>query len=97
MGMSTVLSQAEIQQVLQQLPGWTQNGHAIERKFQFDNFVKAMEFVNHIAEAAEAVNHHPDILISYNKVTLSLVSHDSGGVTQRDIKMAGRINELTPA
>jgi 4a-hydroxytetrahydrobiopterin dehydratase len=97
MGMSTVLSQAEIQQVLQQLPGWKQNGNAIERKFQFDNFVKAMEFVNHIAEAAEAVNHHPDILISYNKVTLSLVSHDSGGVTQRDIKMAGRINELAPA
>jgi 4a-hydroxytetrahydrobiopterin dehydratase len=96
-GMSTVLSQAEIQQVLQQLPGWRQNGNAIERKFQFDNFVKAMEFVNHIAEAAEAVNHHPDILISYNKVTLSLVSHDSGGVTQRDIKMAGRINELAPA
>ena len=56
-----------------------------------------MEFVNQIAEAAEAVNHHPDILISYNKVTLSLVSHDSGGVTTRDIKMAARINELAPA
>ncbi len=56
-----------------------------------------MEFVNQIAEAAEAVNHHPDIMISYNKVTLSLISHDSGGVTNRDIKMAGRINELTPA
>jgi 4a-hydroxytetrahydrobiopterin dehydratase len=97
MGVSTVLSQAEIQQVLLQLPGWKQNGNAIERKFQFDNFVKAMEFVNHIAEAAEAVNHHPDFLISYNKVTLTLVSHDSGGVTQRDIKMAGRINELAPA
>ena len=95
--MSTVLSQAEIQQVLKQLPGWTQNGNSIERKFQFDNFVKAMEFVNQIAEAAEAVNHHPDILISYNRVTLSLVSHDSGGVTQRDVKMAGRINELSPA
>jgi len=94
--MSAVLSQVEIQQALQQLPGWTQNGNTIERKFQFDNFVKAMEFVNHIAEAAEAVNHHPDILISYNKVTLSLLSHDSGGITQRDVKMAGRINEISP-
>ena len=56
-----------------------------------------MEFVNHIAEAAEAVNHHPDILISHNKVILTLLSHDSGGVTQRDVKMAGRINELAPA
>jgi len=94
--MSTVLSQPEVQQALQQLPGWKLNGKAIERAFQFDNFVKAMEFVNQIAEAAEAVNHHPDILISYNKVTLTLVSHDSGGVTHRDIKMAGRINELHP-
>ncbi len=94
--MSTVLSDADIRQVLQQLPGWKQNGNAIERVFQFENFVKAMEFVNHIAEAAEAVNHHPDIQINYNKVTLSLISHDSGGVTQRDIKMAGRINELAP-
>jgi 4a-hydroxytetrahydrobiopterin dehydratase len=47
-----------------------------------------------VAEAAEAVNHHPDISISYNKVKLSLTSHDSGGVTQRDIRMAGKINEL---
>ncbi len=95
--MSTVLSDAEIQQALQQLPGWKKNGGIIERHFQFGNFVQAMEFVNQIAETAEALNHHPDILINYNKVTLTLVSHDSGGVTQRDIKMAGRINELAPA
>jgi len=95
--MSAVLLEAEVRQSLQQLPGWKQSGKAIERVFQFDNFVRAMEFVNRIAEAAEAVNHHPDILVNYNKVTLTLVSHDSGGVTQRDIKMAGRINELFPA
>ena len=95
--MGTVLAEADVQQALRQLPGWKRNGKAIDRAFQFENFVKAMEFVNQIAEAAEAVNHHPDILISYNKVTLSLTSHDSGGVTQRDIKMAGRINELAPA
>ena len=95
--MSTILSDAEVQQALRDLPGWKHNGKAIDRNFQFENFVKAMEFVNQIAEAAEAVNHHPDMLISYNKVTLSLVSHDSGGVTHRDIKMAARINELAPA
>lgn len=94
--MSTVLPEAEVQQALRQLPGWKRNGNAIDRLFQFDSFSKAMEFVNQIAEAAEAVNHHPDILISYNKVTLSLVSHDSGGVTNRDIRMAARINELAP-
>jgi 4a-hydroxytetrahydrobiopterin dehydratase len=95
--MSTVLSDSELQQALPRLPGWKRNGKAIERAFQFENFVRAMEFVNQIAEAAEAINHHPDILINYNRVTLTLISHDSGGVTQRDIKMAGRINELHPA
>jgi 4a-hydroxytetrahydrobiopterin dehydratase len=54
-----------------------------------------MGFVSRIAEAAEAVNHHPDITINYNKVTLSLTSHDSGGVTQRDVRMAGKINEIS--
>jgi 4a-hydroxytetrahydrobiopterin dehydratase len=92
--MSTVLSHAEIDQALQKLPGWTRQGKAIERVFQFGNFVEAMEFVNRIAFAAEASNHHPDIVINYNKVTLTLVSHDSGGVTQRDVRMAGKINEV---
>lgn len=95
--MSTVLSDSEVQQALEQLRGWKKNHNAIERVFQFDSFVQAMDFVNQIAEAAEAVNHHPDILISYNKVTLTLISHDSGGVTQRDIKMAARINDMAPA
>lgn len=95
--MSAVLSDVEVQQALQNLPDWKKNGNAIERHFQFTNFVQAIDFVNQIAEAAEAVNHHPDIHVSYNKVTLALVSHDSGGVTQRDIRMAGKINELGPA
>lgn len=92
--MNTVLSDAEIQQALHGLPGWTKNSNAIERTFQFGNFIQSMDFVNQIAEAAEAGNHHPDIHISYNKVTLVLVSHDSGGVTQRDVRMAGKINEI---
>ena len=95
--MSAVLSDTEVQQALQKLPGWKKNGNVIERNFQFTNFVQAMDFVNQIAEAAEAVNHHPDIHISYNKVTMALFSHDAGGITQRDIQMAGKINELAPA
>jgi 4a-hydroxytetrahydrobiopterin dehydratase len=92
--MSTVLSASEVDQALKSLPGWTSNGQAIVRVFQFGNFLQAMEFVNRIAVAAEAANHHPDILINYNKVTLTLVSHDSGGVTQRDVRMAAKINEV---
>ena len=92
--MSTVLTASEIALALQKLPGWASRGDSLERVFQFGNFVEAMEFVRKIAAAAEAANHHPDILINYNKVTLTLVSHDSGGVTQRDIRMAGKINEV---
>ena len=92
--MSTVLSAAEIDQALHSLPGWEHQGDSIARVFQFGNFLEAMEFVNKIAVVAEAANHHPDIVINYNKVTLSLVSHDSGGITQRDIRMAGKINEV---
>ncbi len=93
--MSNVLTGAELLQAVHNLAGWNVNGNAIERVFEFSNFVEAMGFVNRIAEAAEAVNHHPDITINYNKVKLSLTSHDSGGVTQRDLRMAGKINEIS--
>lgn len=89
-----VLSDTEIKQSLARLSGWRQNGTAIQRVFEFPDFKAAMAFVNRIADAAEQANHHPDIDIRYNKVTMSLVSHDSGGVTQRDVKMAERINQI---
>jgi len=88
-----VLTDSEIQQALGSLPGWTRKGIAIQRIFQFPDFKAAMAFVNRIADAAEQANHHPDIDIRYNKVTMSLVSHDSGGITKRDIGMAERINQ----
>ena len=90
-----VLTDAEIQQALASLPKWQRQGKAIQRVFEFPDFKAAMQFVNKIADAAEQANHHPDIDIRYNKVTMALVSHDAGGVTQRDIKMARRINEVS--
>jgi 4a-hydroxytetrahydrobiopterin dehydratase len=92
--MSKTLSDAELQSALSTFPGWTRSGIAIERKYEFKDFVEAMQFVNKVAEAAEEAGHHPDINIVYNKVTLQLTSHDSGGVTQRDIKMAKKIDEI---
>ena len=91
--MSNVLTGAEIDSALRGLPGWQKDGQSIVRVFEFKNFAEAMVFVNQIAGLAEAANHHPDITIQYNKVTLALTSHDSGGVTARDIKMAGTIND----
>lgn len=92
--MPTPLSEHDVRNALLTLPGWHLTGKAIERLFRFPDFKAAMEFVNRIAATAEEAGHHPDIAISYNKVTLSLISHDSGGVTDRDVKMARRINEI---
>ncbi len=89
-----VLTDAEIQEELASLNGWQQNGIAIQRVFRFPDFKAAMQFVNKVAEAAEQANHHPDIDIRYNTITMALVSHDSGGVTKRDVRMAGAINKI---
>jgi 4a-hydroxytetrahydrobiopterin dehydratase len=88
------LTSPEIAEALKDLLGWNLSGKAIERTFKFPDFKTALAFVNRIADAAEKANHHPDIAIHYNQVTLSLWSHDSGGVTKRDLKMAGTINEI---
>lgn len=89
-----VLDDARIAQELKQLHGWSRAGQAIQRHYEFADFAQAMAFVNRVAELAEAANHHPDIDIRYNKVVLALISHDSGGVTDRDIRMARKISEL---
>jgi 4a-hydroxytetrahydrobiopterin dehydratase len=89
-----VLTDSEIQQALGSLQGWERNGKAIQRIFRFPDFKAAMQFVNKVADAAEQANHHPDIDIRYNTVTMALISHDSGGVTQRDVRMAGVIDKV---
>ena len=89
-----VLAETEIKQALTGLKGWSRNGSAIQRVFEFPDFKAAMQFVNKVADEAEHANHHPDIDIRYNKVTMSLVSHDAGGITQRDVQMAERINHV---
>lgn len=89
-----VLTDADVQQALAAIAGWERSGVAIRRTFEFPDFNEAMRFVNQVAAVAEQANHHPDIDIRYNKVVLFLVSHDAGGITKRDIRMAERINQL---
>jgi 4a-hydroxytetrahydrobiopterin dehydratase len=89
-----VLTDTEIQEALTSLTGWQHNGTAIQRVFRFPDFKLAMQFVNKVAEKAEQANHHPDIDIRYNTITMALVSHDSGGITQRDVRMAEAINKI---
>jgi 4a-hydroxytetrahydrobiopterin dehydratase len=88
------LTDQQLTSELNKLQNWQQIESAIQKNFQFKDFLGAMKFVNNVADIAEQMNHHPDISISYNKVVLSLSSHDSGGVTSRDIKLATRIDAL---
>jgi 4a-hydroxytetrahydrobiopterin dehydratase len=70
--------------------GWSEVDGALEREFRFADFRAAMDFVNRVAEVAEEENHHPDIVISYNRVTLRWSTHSAGGITERDSELAQR-------
>jgi 4a-hydroxytetrahydrobiopterin dehydratase len=85
------LTEVQIQTRLDaETPEWSEAGGMIQRTYQFDDFVHAIEFVNKVADAAEAAQHHPDILVRYNKVTLTLTTHDAGGITDNDFSLARR-------
>jgi 4a-hydroxytetrahydrobiopterin dehydratase len=74
--------------------GWAEVDGALERTFELPTFPEAIAFVNRVAELAEAENHHPDVAISYRKVTLRWTTHSEGGITDRDEDLARRSAEL---
>lgn len=73
---------------------WTREGNRLEKVLTFADFRAAMAFVNQLADLAESRNHHPDIAISWNRVTLSLTTHDRGGLTALDLELARDIDAL---
>jgi 4a-hydroxytetrahydrobiopterin dehydratase len=77
------------------LDGWTRDGDTIRKDFAFGDFAAAFGFMAAVAVAAERINHHPDWSNSYNRVTISLTSHDVGGLSERDFMLARRIDALT--
>ena len=93
----TRLTQAQVDDRLDQLVQWTQSGDSIQRTFLFKDFVEAMKFVNVVAQEAERNKHHPDILVRWNKVTLTLSTHDAGGITEKDLNFAAAADKLGPA
>jgi 4a-hydroxytetrahydrobiopterin dehydratase len=93
----TKMTEAEIVDALRQVPEWSEINGAIQRTFQFKDFVEAMKFVNQVAEAAERAQHHPDILVRWNKVTLTINTHDAGGITAKDFDLAKRADAMVPA
>lgn len=90
----TPLSDAEIRTALASLPGWMLEQGALSQTFEFADFLGSMAFVNHVALDAEAHGHHPDIDIRWNKVKLTLATHDVGGITRKDVDLAASIQRL---
>lgn len=86
-----LLTPAEIDQALPSLPGWTTDGRSLRRTYVFSGFPAAVAFVKGLVGPAEAQGHHPDVAISYNRVTVSLTTHDAGGLTAKDLALARAI------
>ncbi len=93
--MADKLTGEAVDKALTNLPGWekAENRDAIHKRFKFNDFAAAWAFMSRIAELAETMDHHPEWFNVYNRVDITLTSHDAGGVSQRDIKMAGLIEE----
>jgi 4a-hydroxytetrahydrobiopterin dehydratase len=90
----SVLTHDVVAEKLKGLPHWKLEGKEMVRRYEFPDFAAAMVFINKVAAKAEAANHHPDIDIRYNRVRLALISHDQGGLTLRDMKMAAELDSL---
>jgi 4a-hydroxytetrahydrobiopterin dehydratase len=92
--MAQLLSDAEIKSQVNNLSGWTLEGTKLQTTRQFKDFIEAIAFVNKLVEPAESAGHHPDIEISYNKVKVTLTTHDAGGLTQKDFDVAATISQI---
>jgi 4a-hydroxytetrahydrobiopterin dehydratase len=90
----TLLTPAQIEAELGAVPGWSHQRQSIARTFTFTGFAAAIAFVNKVATLAEQAGHHPDIDIRYKVVTLTLTTHDAGGLTVRDFRLAAAIDGL---
>ena len=88
------LSDNEIRSKLVSVPDWQIESGELVRTFLFKDFRESLAFVNKVGEAAEQAGHHPDIHIRYNRVRLALVTHDAGGITEKDFDLAARADKV---
>lgn len=91
---ATKYSESQVASGLETVPDWAEINGQITRTFQFETFARAIEFVNQIADYAEREQHHPNILIRFNKVTLTVSTHDASGITEKDFALATTADEL---
>lgn len=90
----TKLSDDAITAGLGGLAGWSREGDAIAKTYAFGSYMDGIAFVNGAAEAAEAADHHPDMAVGYKRVTVTLTTHSSGGISQKDLDLATELNSL---
>jgi 4a-hydroxytetrahydrobiopterin dehydratase len=90
----TALTSKQVSLRLKAVPNWSKRAQTILRTFKFEGFLNSIDFVNRIARKAQKINHHPDIDIRFNKVTLTLTTHDEGGITGKDFTLARQCDEV---
>lgn len=88
------LNTHQIAEALRELPGWALKDGVLHREYQFTDFVQAFGFMTAAALIAESMQHHPDWRNVYNRVSIDLTTHDAGGVTQRDVELAAKLESL---
>lgn len=89
------LSDSEIKEKLPEIPGWSIVNGKLHKAFQFSSFIEAFGFMTKVALAAESMNHHPEWINVYNKVTIDLTTHDLGGISTFDFDLAKKIEDMT--
>ena len=88
------LTEDEIARALRDLPGWSVKAGALTKIYEHKSFPEAIVFVSAVGHLAEIANHHPDIDIRYSNITLALVTHDQGGITEKDVQLARRVEGI---
>ena len=93
----TLVQADELQSALASLPGWSVADDALQKEYKFKTFAAAIAFINRVAEIARAARHHPEIWNSYNRVRLTLTTHDEGGISDKDVAFARSVEGLEPS
>lgn len=89
-----MLNLGEINQEMSTLNGWSLEGSSITKSFSFTNFKDSLDFVNRVGEVSERMQHHPDVLLTYDQVRLSLTTHSENGITRKDFQLAKEIDMI---
>jgi len=84
----------QLEQFIKENPSWSKNENTIRKNYEFENFIEAFGFISKVAILSEKMDHHPNLQNTYNKVTIELTTHDTGGISIKDLKLAAAIDKL---